>query len=111
MERSNYGVLQREKKKGLQILLLLVVAICLLGGWISFERLPTIILQTEHWITPFESIETIVYDLGDGFTATETKTTITKVTSVRHSDARLFSDAQWNEILNGIEKGDISWED
>lgn len=71
----------------------------------------TIISHDEKWIMPFESIITTVYDLGDGFTAKSTTTTVTNITSVKHTDKGEFTTEQWNEILAGIADGSIVWED
>jgi|GEM_PF-2218245 len=70
-----------------------------------------IISYEEKWITPFESVITTEYNLGDGFTAKSTTTSVTTISSVRHSDERMFSSEQWNAILNGIADGSIVWED
>jgi hypothetical protein len=75
------------------------------------SRSTNVISHGKNWLTPFESIETTVYDLGDGFTSTVTTTTITKITSVKHADERMYSTEQWNEILSGITSGSITWED
>lgn len=76
-----------------------------------FNNNTEVISHTEKWFTPFESATTTVYDLGDGLTSTLTTTTNTTIISVKHSDKRLFSTEQWNEILRGIADGDIVWED
>ena len=65
----------------------------------------------EKWLTPFESITTTVYDLGDGFTSTVTTTTVNKIISVGHTDDGMYTAEQWDEILRGIENGSIVWED
>lgn len=73
--------------------------------------LPRIVSCDIEWISPFESIETTTYNLGDDVSATCTTITQNNITSVKHSDRRLFSDTQWNYILQEIDSGNIIWED
>ncbi|GLC79282.1 hypothetical protein [Lacrimispora brassicae] len=109
----------KNMKSSIKILLgVLLVTIFLFGiGTAVYEsdiivgRNANIISHDEEWLTPFESIATTVYDLGDGFTSTVTTTTVTKINSVKHTDEGLFSAEQWNEILSGIASGSIVWED
>ena len=70
-----------------------------------------IIYYNDEWLTPFESIKTTIYDLGDGFTSKTTTKTIIKINSVNKKDKKIFSNEQWNQILIGIENGEIAWED
>jgi hypothetical protein len=65
----------------------------------------------EKQITPFEFITAATYDLGDGWTVEETSSTVTIITSVKHTDKRRFTAEQWEEILDGIANGNIVWED
>ncbi|WP_312448143.1 hypothetical protein [Lacrimispora sp.] len=94
---------------------ILLVTIFLFGIGISIYKsdivVDRIISHDEKWLTPFESITTTIYDLGDGFTSTVTTTTVKKITSVGHADEGMFSAEQWDEILSGIANGSIVWED
>lgn len=90
--------------------LLVIIFIFGIGTVISMRNM-NVISHDEKWISPFESTATTVYDLGNGFTSTLTTTTETTVTSVKHTDERLFSAEQWKEILSGIASGDVTWED
>lgn len=70
-----------------------------------------ILEHNEEWVGPFESISTTVYDLGDGYTAVEETKTTRTITSLSHSDKKMFTPEQWSEILKGIEDGSIVWND
>ena len=109
----------KRMKPSTKILLgVFLISICLFGiGGAVYARdiigglNAKVISHDEEWLTPFKSITTTVYDLGDGFTSTVTTTTTTKITSVKHTDEGMFSAEQWNEILSGIADGSIVWED
>lgn len=62
----------------------------------------------ENWITPFASVITTEHNLGNGYTAKSTTTSVTTIESVKHSDKRLFSSEQWNVILAGIAMAALS---
>lgn len=80
------------KEKKIQVSCILVLLLLLIGSVPLFTGAATkIISHSEEWITPFDSVETTIYDLGDGFTSTVTTTTTTKISSVRHSDKSKFS--------------------
>lgn len=89
----------------------LIVTILLFGIEMIVYKSDNVISYHEQWITPFESIATTIYDLGDGYTSTVTTSTVTAIIRVKHTDQGMFSTAQWNEILSGIESGNIIWED
>lgn len=97
-------------KRFILLLLTCVLAILIFFGVTNIYRKEVVYHNLEQ-ITPFHTIETTVYDLGNDFTATETTETKNTVISVKHSDRNLFSEEQWNEILSGIEDGSIFWED
>lgn len=99
------------KGKRATIFLLICALIILIALGVTYVCRKEVLHYNLEQITPFHLIETTVYDLGDGFTATETIETKNTVISVRHSDRNLFSEEQWNEILAGIEDGRIFWED
>ena len=89
----------------------LLVTIFLFSIGVAFYKGDKVISHNEEWITPFKSITTTVYDLGDGYTSTVTTTTDMTIASVKHTDQGMFSTEQWHEILCGIENGSIVWED
>lgn len=99
------------KEKRVTILLLVCALTILIALGVTSVCRKEVLYHDLKQITPFHSIETTIYDLGDNFTATETIETKNTVISVRHSDRNLFSEEQWNEILDGIEEGRIFWED
>lgn len=69
------------KKSKAQLAALLVMALTFVMPTVAFaSETPTdanenIIYHNETWVTPNKHIEVTVYDLGDGFTSTETITT------------------------------------
>lgn len=73
--------------------------------------LPRIVSNNIEWISPFEYIETTTYNLGNDVSSTCITVTQNNITSVKHSDRRFFSDAQWDYILQEISSGNITWED
>lgn len=99
------------KGKRATILLLICAFTIFISLGVTYICRKEVLYHNLKQITPFYSIETTVYDLGDDFTATETIETINTIISVRHSDKNLFSEEQWNEILAGIKDGRIFWED
>lgn len=98
-------------KLSIKLLLGVVAPIIITCGVVNSVNNLNTISYDEKWITPFESVVTTEYNLGDGFTAKSTTTSVTTIISVKHSDERMFSSEQWNAILSGIADGSIVWED